>query len=303
MPKTSTETLRVLEPAENILAFYDGRIPNQRLHSQASNWLDDGAYALGIANYVVFDGSEGLVYDTNISIDHGNAIRRELERRGITSIRVILSHYHNDHIAGNEAFADCEILASRKTAEKMLEMVEELASEDPPIAPVVMPTEVFDGTKTMSVGTIDVELRPLDIHSFDGLVLYLPQRGILLAGDTLEDTVTYVDEPTRLPTHLAELDRLSTWPVKSILPSHGDPDLIAKGGYGVSMIQAAHSYTSKLLRCCDSHELAECSLKEFVAEQIADGSVIYHEAYEQVHRQNVSAVLTAKSLDGKWDEK
>ena len=40
-------SLRVLEPAPGVLAFYDGRIPGVRLHSAAGNWLDDGAFALG----------------------------------------------------------------------------------------------------------------------------------------------------------------------------------------------------------------------------------------------------------------
>ena len=119
MLMVSTSTLRILEPAANILAFYDGRIPNNRLFSQAWNWLDDAAYSLGVASYVVFDGCDALVYDTNISIDHAKVIRKEIEGRGITRIRVVLSHHHRDHVAGTEAFADCEILASRKTEEAL----------------------------------------------------------------------------------------------------------------------------------------------------------------------------------------
>lgn len=293
MPMTSTSTMRVLEPAPNILAFYDGRIPGRRLHSDHANWLDDGAYALGIASYVVFDDDQGLVYDTGISIAHGQAIRAELFRRGITSLRVVLSHFHNDHVAGTAAFADCEILAGLKTSQKLAEVTDEFAADDPPIAPLIMPSAVFAGSKTLRVGSITVELRPLDIHSFDGLVIYLPQRRILLAGDTLEDTITYVDEPSRLSIHLGELDRLSTWDVDTILPCHGDPDVIANGGYGVSMIRATHAYITKLLRCRELPELADGTLAEFIADSIANGSVLYFEAYEEVHRENLRAVLGA----------
>ena len=38
-------TMRVLRPAPNVLAFYDGRIAGVRAHSEAPNWLDDGAYS------------------------------------------------------------------------------------------------------------------------------------------------------------------------------------------------------------------------------------------------------------------
>lgn len=288
---TSTATLRVLEPAPNILAFYDGRITGRRLFSSAPNWLDDGAYSLGIASYALFDGQEGLVYDTGISIAHGRAIRAELERRGVTSIRVVLSHYHNDHVAGNEAFADCEIMASRKTFEELARVADQFALDEPPISPLIMPTLTFDGSKALRLGAIDIELRPLDIHSLDGLVIYLPQWKILLAGDTLEDPVTYVDEPSRLHIHLAELDRLSGWDIKSILPCHGDPDRIELGGYGVSLIEATRSYVSRLLRCRDEPGLAKLSLKDFVRDSISEGAVIYYAAYEEVHRENLKAIL------------
>jgi glyoxylase-like metal-dependent hydrolase (beta-lactamase superfamily II) len=34
---------------------------------------------------------------------------------------VVLSHWHDDHVAGNEVFADCEIIALRLTAEALSE--------------------------------------------------------------------------------------------------------------------------------------------------------------------------------------
>ncbi len=287
----STSTLRVLEPAPGLIAFYDGRIDGVRLHSAAPNWLDDGAYSLGIASYVVFDAGEALVYDTGISIDHARAIRAEVERRGARSIRVVLSHHHCDHVAGTEVFADCEILASRKTAQALAENRDNFAARSPAIDPLVMPTTVFDGKMSLRVGAIDIALRPLDIHSFDGLVAYLPQTRTLLAGDTLEDPVTYVAEPERLGVHLAELERLATWDIASILPCHGDPERISAGGYAPTLIGATRGYLSKLLRCRTEPGLASAELPEFIADDIASGALVYCSAYEAVHRKNVQAVL------------
>ena len=68
-------TLRVLRPAPNVIAFYDGRIDGKRAHAAGPNWLDDGAFALGVASYAILDGSEALVYDTHISL------QRSEERR------------------------------------------------------------------------------------------------------------------------------------------------------------------------------------------------------------------------------
>jgi cyclase len=286
----SIANLRVFEISPNILAFYDGRIEGLRLHSHAENWLDDGAFSLGFASYAILDRTEALVYDTSISLDHARAIRQELCRRGVKSIRVVLSHHHKDHVAGTEIFADCEIIASEKCAQALRDNQAKFASTSPAISPLIMPTTVFDGVMELSVGDIGVELRPLDVHSFDGLTLYLPQTRLLLAGDTLEDTVTYVAEAERLELHLAELDRLATWDVKAILPNHGAPDRIAGGGYAPSFIGATRRYVEKLLRCRDVPELRALGLSEFVARDIENGSLIYFQPYEHVHVWNVQAV-------------
>ncbi len=288
---TSVSTLRVLEPAPHILAFYDGRITGVRLHSQKLNWLDDGAYSLGFASYAIIDQGEALVYDTSISIEHAQAIRHELERRGVTSIRVVLSHHHKDHIAGTEVFADCEIIANAKTAGALHDSRADFAASSPPIDPTIMPNTVFDGEMAITVGDIDVELRSLDIHSFDGLTLYLPKTQLLLAGDTLEDTVTYVAEPDRLDVHLAELDRLSTWNIQTILPNHGAPHRIAAGGYDPSFIRATRDYVEKLLHCRNDPALGELRLYDFIAHSIESGALTYFEPYEQVHAENVKSVL------------
>ncbi|UWQ89949.1 MBL fold metallo-hydrolase [Rhodobacteraceae bacterium M382] len=293
MHGVSTSTLRVLEPAEGVLAFYDGRVPGRRLVSPSWNWLDDAAYELGIASYALISDGEALVYDTSISLAHAGVIRRELEHRGARSIRVALSHHHRDHVAGTEVFADCPILSSRKTAQALAEKRDSYARSTPPISPLVMPTQVFDGTLTVQVGSMTAQLRPLDIHSFDGTALYLPQTRLLFAGDALEDCATYVAEPERLSRHLAELERLQTWDVDAVFPCHGDPDRIAAGGYATSLISATHSYVSRLLRCRQAPDLADLTLQAFAADSFRTGALIYHEAYDAVHRDNLRAVLEA----------
>ncbi len=204
-------TLRILRPYPNIYAFYDGRIDGVRAHSNEPNWLDDGAYALGVCVYAIVDGTQALLYDTHISLPHARLVRRALKAAGVTSIRVVLSHWHDDHIAGNEVFADCEIIAHRLTAQALIDHRNEIETANPPIRPLVMPNHVFEGSLDLSVGSVRVELRPADIHSHDGLILLLPDFGIMLAGDTLEEPITYVAEPTRLAIHVEELKRIAAW--------------------------------------------------------------------------------------------
>lgn len=284
----ATETVRVLEPHPGLFAYYDGRVSGKRLYSEHPNWVDDGAYSLGIASYSIVRGSEALVYDTHISLSHARFIRSHLQAQGVTSIRVVLSHWHDDHIAGNEVFADCEIIALRQTAEALSKHRNEIETGNPPISPLVMPNRLFEGQLDLVVGATRIELHHFNIHSADGNVLWLPESKVLLAGDTLEDTVTYIAEPANIPTHIGELQRLQTWPIQHILPNHGDERTIAAGGYGPSLIGANKSYLERITAA--PSDLLGVPLREFVAAEIGSNAIIYFEPYEEIHKRNLDAL-------------
>ena len=287
-------TMRVLKPLPFLYAFYDGR-EGRRLHSDGPNWIDDDAYALGIASYALVDEDDALVYDTHITLDHAHKIRNFLEALGVKRIRVVLSHCHVDHVAGNEAFADCEILAHELTQKMLTERRRkiETASQNglPAIARLVMPTTLFSKSMGLDVGRLRIELRHVDVHSSDGTTLVIPEVGLLLAGDTLEDTVTYVSEPHKLGRHLEDLDRMAAWEIGRILPNHGDPATIAAGGYRKTLIRATQQYVRTLKRCVQEPELRSLSLADFAAGPLRAGWISYFAPYEDVHRANVAKVL------------
>jgi glyoxylase-like metal-dependent hydrolase (beta-lactamase superfamily II) len=243
----------------------------------------------------VLAGSEALVYDTHVSVERGRFIRRALEERGVEEPTVLLSHWHLDHVAGNEAFGDCEILATARTAE-LLEAnraaIEGGTLEGaPPIDPLVMPTRVFSGGERLDLGGTEVELIEVNIHSDDAAVVWLPEQRLLLCGDTMEDTITYVDEPEGFDAHLADLDRLAALEPERILPSHGDPEVIAAGGYNRGLIVATQQYIRTLQRCREDPELRDLPLRELIAGPLEAGWVHYFEPYEAVHRENLETVL------------
>jgi glyoxylase-like metal-dependent hydrolase (beta-lactamase superfamily II) len=288
------ETMRIHEPYPGLYAYYDGRILGKRLHSDKPNWLDDGAYSLGVASYAIVSRREALVYDTHISFDHARAIRSHLSSLGVTRIRVVLSHWHTDHVAGNAGFIDCPIISNKLTRNTLIEKRKVLVAKDPPINPVVMPTETFEGKMTLEVGDITVTLMQFDIHSADGTILLLPHLGVLLAGDTLEDSVTYISEPDNTARHIAELDRLAKLDFSRILPNHGDEQVIASGGYPPSLVTATRDYLTRLLARLDHPDLDQQSLESFIAPELAAGTLTYFAPYEAVHNQNIAALKGAK---------
>ena len=291
--------LRILKPLPFAYAFYDGRIPDVRLHSETENWLDDGGFSLGTASYVLVDEDDALVYDTHMSLAHARKIRMFLDRLGLKRIRVVLSHHHLDHIAGNEAFADCEIIAHERTLAHM--QAKRAQIEDgsyhglPAISPLILPTVTYENHLKLDVGRLRIHLRHANIHSDDATLLYIDDLALLFAGDTLEDTVTYVAEPRALDTHLAELDRLWSWPISRILPNHGDPLVISAGGYEKTLIRATQQYIRVLKRCVEEPELREQDLSTLIAGPLQAKWVNYFQPYEAVHRGNVAKVVAAQS--------
>jgi glyoxylase-like metal-dependent hydrolase (beta-lactamase superfamily II) len=291
----SAPGIRVLEPAPGVLAFYAGRDGSS--FAGAPNWVDEGALSLGIASYALIAGDEAIVYDTGISVGWGRFVRAELERRGARRLTVVLSHWHLDHVAGTEAFAGFEVLANELTAahlERKRAAIEAGELEGPPaIAPLVLPSRTFGRSEQIVLGggtdALTVEALALNIHSDDATVLWLPELGLLLCGDTMEDAVTFVDEPQHFESHLRDLERLRDLAPRSILPNHGDPEVIAAGGYSPRLIDATESYI-RYLRDDAGRRARSDSLRGLLPTLAGAEALHYFEGYEEVHRHNLGTV-------------
>jgi glyoxylase-like metal-dependent hydrolase (beta-lactamase superfamily II) len=288
-PRASVATLAILEPAPGVFAYYDGRTGG-RLHAAAPNWLDDGAYALGIASYAIVDGDEALLFDSHLSLDHAALLRAHLEGLGVRRFTLVLSHSHDDHVAGNAVFADGEIIAHRLTAEALAAERARYETADPPIRPLVLPNRLYDDDFELIVGRRRVEVRHFSIHSADATVLRLADAGLLFAGDVVEDPVTYVSEASETPLHIAELGRLATLPFAHILPAHGALEVIAAGGYPADLVEITAAYLRRLLA---GEGRAGAPLGAFLAADFAAGRLGYFVTYEEVHRLNVAAMAEA----------
>lgn len=299
MSSDKLKTLRILNPYPGIYAYYDGRT-GTRFHSEKPNWLDDGAFTLGVATYAIVSGDEALVFDAHITTEHAAAVLRHVQNDlgvgvGAGKITMVYSHAHGDHIAGAEAFRDhgATIIGSEGTAEKMESGREKMGKSEPPITPV-LPTRTFSKQLALRIGDVDVELHSVNIHTSDSSILWLPAQGLLFAGDIVEDTATFMSEVENLAVHRQELQRVaSTLPIDKILPAHGDADQIAAGGYDPSLIAATLRYLAAMDEATapDDEPVAWTqTLAEVVAGDVAEGNLIYYEQYEEVHKENVDAM-------------
>lgn len=286
----------VININDHVVGFYVGRGltgPSGLEELYPENWVNYGAWDLGGINYAVYSGDRAILYDTGTLPSLGRWERDYLEKElGIRHFTVVLSHWHLDHIAGLEAFADCPIYANAATNAYMRsnrKAIEAGTLWGPPGVPVVMPTKVVGLARTLklSVGSIKVEFRNYNVHSRDGWAMVIPADRALYPGDMLEDTVTYMVDPGWVPTHVKELARLKRLDVDRIYPNHGDPAVIMAGGYTKTFIDAVSEYDTNMLRRVHDAGYVDMSIEAMIPNALANGAVSVFEPYRAVHQMNL----------------
>jgi len=290
----SEMNIRVFQINDHLISFYDGR-PAEPAHPPGvHNWADFGALNVGVSTYVVHRGDAALVYDTYPTAKEAQWVRDYLTKAGIRHFTVVNSHWHLDHVGGNAVYGDVDRIATQKTIQRLTAKKSPIEAGTewgpPPIKPLVVPNIGISADSSYYVGDIEVQLRPVNIHSEDGLVIYLPDDRILLAGDTLEDTVTFISEPELISEHYKNLQKLKQWKIDRIFPNHGNPDVISHGGYGTTLIDATLDYLRKIIvRAHDPGHL-DGTLEDYVGESVRKGWVSVWWAYREAHEANLAKV-------------
>ena len=286
--------MRVFQINDYLWSFYDGRPVEPSPHPQAETWADEGALNVGVATYVIHRGDAALVYDTYPTTQEAKWVRDYLQKAGIKRFTVVNSHWHLDHVGGNAVYADVDRISTERAIELLTakkEAIEAGTEWGPPaIKPLVIPNIGITAETNYYLGNIRVELRPVRIHSGDGLVIYLPRDRILLAGDTLEDTVTFVSEPEHLAEYYENLQKLKHWNIDRIFPNHGNPDVISHGGYATSLIDATTDYLRKLVLRSHDPDYLSGSLEDYVGDSVKKGWVSIWWAYREAHETNLKRV-------------
>jgi glyoxylase-like metal-dependent hydrolase (beta-lactamase superfamily II) len=286
------DDIKAIEINDHTLAFYAGR-DWTRIRDEP-NWLDDGAMKLGIATHAIYKNDKAVIYDTFADIRQAKWVRNYLENVGIKQFTVVLSHWHLDHIAGNEVYKDCNIISNALTRELLFKNktdIEMGCSDGPPeIKPLILPNITFENTINLYLDDLQLELLNIDIHSKDGTIIYIPNDKILLAGDTLEDSITYIDEPENLVKHVKNLQKLKQLSLLSILPNHGDPNVIKDGGYDKTLIDATINYITRMVSRAHDKDFLKSSMKSYLREEFEQGWIHYYEPYEEVHSENLIKV-------------
>jgi len=87
---------------------------------------------------------------------------------------------------------------------------------------LVPPTEGIERRGVIELGGLSLELHALPGHTLDCIVGFVPERGLLLAGDTVETPFPVVPADSLLAGWISELERwASDDRVRTVVPAHG----------------------------------------------------------------------------------
>ncbi|MEP9380755.1 MBL fold metallo-hydrolase [Nocardioides sp. KR10-350] len=189
----------------------------------------------------VAGADETLVVDTRMAPMLGRQLFDGIRAvTGSPVTTVVNTHFHGDHVFGNEVFGpDVAVVSHRLAREEILErgdaMVEEFLDHyniaarypadvvaDIRSVQVRTATVVFDEGYTHKVGDLTVELDYVGpAHSKGDIVAYLPDAGVLFAGDLVFQDIHPYWLDGYLPGTIASLRRLVDWPIEVVVPGHG----------------------------------------------------------------------------------
>ena len=289
-----SHNIRVVEINKYLIGFYDGRPVVSNISEDEHTWAQMGAINLGVVTYAIHRDETALIYDTFTDTARAKWVRDYLEKRGITQFTVINSHWHLDHVGGNEIYMDSTIIASdetRQMLDKNKNDIETATLWGPPaVKPLILPNVSFTNRANYYLDDLEVELHNINIHSPDSIVAYIPSDQILLAGDMLEDTLVYISEPQNIPEQLDNLVALNKWDIEQIYPNHGDLEVITTGGYSKTLIDATINYIRHLVSGVQDENFLESSVEDHVGESIEKGWVSIWEPYREIHKANVKVI-------------
>lgn len=182
-----------------------------------------------IANITILDSSAGaIIIDTGPSRRFGEQLAKlAKDLTGKSVARVYVTHFHPDHVFGNQAFAADTIAAPqgvidglRQSGNSFSDAMYYIARDWMRGTEIVLP-EMAVATGVEEIGGRRLNLFALAGHTSSDLAIYEEKSGLLITGD-----LTFLDRaPTTPHADLAvwstTLDQLENLKAAKLIPGHG----------------------------------------------------------------------------------
>jgi glyoxylase-like metal-dependent hydrolase (beta-lactamase superfamily II) len=226
-----------------------------------------------------------FIVDTLMDVQSVEPMRTMVEEREGRRVVVVNTHYHWDHVYGNAAFADHDIVAHRSCG-RLIESQMRSFSErvpPPPREGVPLPTITFGDRLTYAGDDETLNLIHTPGHTEDSIVVYLDQARVLLAGDTLEYPLPGFHLRDGRDVWVRTLRQLKQLPAERIVPSHGP-------AMGKELIDLNERYIAGLYAAVAEQKAAGTRRDEVEVppEQLIGAAAgDMDETYRDAHRENL----------------
>jgi cyclase len=190
-----------------------------------------GAMGVSNAGLIVGDG-EALGVDSLMIPRMTRAFRRAIRRATRAPVRYLVNtHFHIDHVGGNQFFREATIIAHANCRREMLEFglsIDLFSQLMPRYAQgfrqieLTPPTLTYEDRMVVHVGDKEVHLLYLGrAHTQGDTLVYLPKEKILFAGDVAFFYVTPGPFHCHVSGWIRVCDRIQNLEVEAIVPGHG----------------------------------------------------------------------------------
>lgn len=217
-----------------------------------------------------------------------------------SQVTVVYTHADWDHCLGTSAFPSRTVIAHDAAVNRFLdEGQRELARiqvSNPVLvegASIILPDLTFEARFAGNM----LEIFHLPGHTEDSSVVWIPNKGILAAGDAVEDGIPSVGNPKRLgewAKALRDWGERALW----VIPGHGEPQgpeiCYRNARYLESLVNSIRLNTPFGIQTPDT---SLNKLSPDTAAHLEKMSVSEQDFYREVHEDNVRRVLDFVASD------
>lgn len=184
-------------------------------------------------NSTAIIGDHGVILvDTGFTDEVGAHLARAVAKitpKPITHI--VNTHHHGDHMLGNAAFKNVEIISSEackelveKTGYEWLETIQNATGRKFPNTTPVPATLTFkeDSRSERTIHGVRLVLWvPKGSHTPGDMMVYLPDDNVLVSGDILVHNITPNFRDGNIKNWISTLEQIAALNPKTIVPGHG----------------------------------------------------------------------------------